>query len=64
MMDSLQIIKNKVGLNTDASVRRLKGESRPINDENTLYELIKAVHPNVLVKGYSTTGLIESLHQK
>lgn len=61
-----------VGLNTDASVRRLKGESRPINneearalilaslsfvdavvlfDEDTPYELIKAVHPNVLVKG-------------
>ncbi|MBO7082270.1 MAG: D-glycero-beta-D-manno-heptose 1-phosphate adenylyltransferase [Bacteroidales bacterium] len=61
-----------VGLNTDASVRRLKGESRPINDEtaratvlaslncidavvlfdeDTPYELIKAVHPDVLVKG-------------
>ena len=61
-----------VGLNTDASVRRLKGESRPINDENaralvlaslafvdtvvlfdedTPYELIKAVRPDVLVKG-------------
>lgn len=23
-----------IGLNTDASVKRLKGESRPINDEN------------------------------
>lgn len=61
-----------VGLNTDASVRRLKGESRPINnqearalvlaslsfvdavvlfDEDTPYELIKAVRPDVLVKG-------------
>ena len=61
-----------VGLNTDASVRRLKGEGRPINDEtaratvlaslncvdavvlfdeDTPYELIKAVRPDVLVKG-------------
>ena len=24
-----------IGLNTDASVKRLKGDSRPINDENT-----------------------------
>ncbi|MBO6027201.1 MAG: D-glycero-beta-D-manno-heptose 1-phosphate adenylyltransferase [Bacteroidales bacterium] len=61
-----------VGLNTDASVRRLKGEGRPVNDENaralvlaalsfvdavvlfdedTPYELIKAVRPDVLVKG-------------
>lgn len=61
-----------VGLNTDASVRRLKGESRPINDafsrafllsalqfvdavvyfdEDTPYELIKIVQPDVLVKG-------------
>ncbi len=61
-----------VGLNTDASVRRLKGEGRPVNDqearalvlaslacvdavvlfdEDTPYELIKAVRPDVLVKG-------------
>ena len=61
-----------VGLNTDASVRRLKGNGRPVNneearalvlaslsfvdavvlfDEDTPYELIKAVHPDVLVKG-------------
>lgn len=61
-----------VGLNTDASVRRLKGEGRPVNDEearalvlaslgvvdavvlfdeDTPYELIKAVRPEVLVKG-------------
>ena len=61
-----------VGLNTDASVHRLKGEGRPINnqearalvlaslsfvdvvvlfDEDTPYELIKAVRPDVLVKG-------------
>ena len=61
-----------VGINSDASVRRLKGEHRPINDENsrkrviaslffvsavvvfdedTPYELIKKVQPDVLVKG-------------
>jgi len=61
-----------VGLNSDASVRRLKGNSRPVNnqidraivlsglsavdficvfDEDTPYELIKALEPNVLVKG-------------
>ena len=61
-----------VGLNTDASVRALKGGNRPIQDEtsraiilaslsfvdlvvffgeNTPYELIKTVQPDVLVKG-------------
>jgi rfaE bifunctional protein nucleotidyltransferase chain/domain len=61
-----------VGLNTDQSVRRLKGESRPVQDEiararilaslffvdavmlfdeDTPYELIKKVQPDVLVKG-------------
>ena len=61
-----------VGINTDASVRRLKGATRPIVcqndrafvlaalrmvdyvclfDEDTPYELIKAVVPDVLVKG-------------
>ncbi len=61
-----------LGLNTDASVRRLKGESRPIVDEHsravllaalqfidlvvffdedTPYELIKALQPDILVKG-------------
>jgi len=61
-----------VGLNTDASVRRLKGANRPVNpqearamvlaslffvdavvlfDEDTPYELIKTVQPDVLVKG-------------
>ena len=61
-----------VGLNTDASVRRLKGETRPINKEDdralllaalsmvdavvlfaedTPYDLIRTVHPDVLVKG-------------
>lgn len=61
-----------VGLNTDASVKRLKGPSRPVNDEyaralvlaalefvsavvlfdeDTPYNLIKTVQPDVLVKG-------------
>jgi rfaE bifunctional protein nucleotidyltransferase chain/domain len=61
-----------VGLNSDASVRRLKGELRPFNnqedrayvlsrlkpvdhvcifDQDTPLELIKAVKPNVLIKG-------------
>lgn len=61
-----------VGLNSDASVRRLKGESRPIQteaaraevmaairhvdavvlfEEDTPYELIAALEPDVLVKG-------------
>lgn len=61
-----------VGLNSDASVRRLKGPDRPINgqadraemlsalefvdyvvvfDEDTPYELIKQIQPDVLVKG-------------
>jgi len=61
-----------VGLNSDASVRRLKGPSRPINgqneralllsalyfvdfvvifDEDTPYELIKRLSPDILVKG-------------
>lgn len=61
-----------LGLNTDNSVHRLKGETRPIQDEqsramiiasllcvdyvvlfdeDTPYELIKKVQPDVLVKG-------------
>jgi rfaE bifunctional protein nucleotidyltransferase chain/domain len=61
-----------IGVNTDASVRRLKGSHRPIQDEEsrlfilaslacvdavilfdepTPYELIKAVQPDILVKG-------------
>ncbi|MBT4484705.1 MAG: D-glycero-beta-D-manno-heptose 1-phosphate adenylyltransferase, partial [Candidatus Latescibacteria bacterium] len=65
-----------VGLNTDSSVCRLKGENRPIIpeeershvlaalecvdyvalfDEDTPVELIKAVHPDVLVKGSDYT---------
>jgi len=61
-----------IGLNSDASVKRLKGENRPIVDEysramvlsalsfvnkvvlfdeDTPYELIKFIQPDVLVKG-------------
>ncbi|MEI7594334.1 MAG: D-glycero-beta-D-manno-heptose 1-phosphate adenylyltransferase [Bacteroidota bacterium] len=61
-----------VGVNTDNSVKRLKGESRPINnqdarstvlaalsfvdaivffEEDTPYNLIKLVQPDILVKG-------------
>lgn len=66
-----------LGLNSDASVKRLKGESRPINceddrayilsalecvdyvvifDEDTPYELISKVKPDVLVKGADYEG--------
>jgi len=61
-----------VGINSDASVRRLKGESRPVNSaatrreillslryvdevevfhEDTPYELIKKLKPDIVVKG-------------
>jgi len=61
-----------VGLNTDASVRKLKGENRPVNEESfralmmasiqivdavTLFEedtplqLIRVLEPDVIVKG-------------
>jgi D-beta-D-heptose 7-phosphate kinase/D-beta-D-heptose 1-phosphate adenosyltransferase len=61
-----------VGLNTDQSVKRLKGEKRPIVsederaellaalsfvdfvvkfDQDTPYELIKRIKPDILVKG-------------
>lgn len=61
-----------VGLNSDQSVKRLKGKTRPVNsekdraivlnalssvdhvsifEEDTPYELIKAIQPDVLVKG-------------
>jgi D-beta-D-heptose 7-phosphate kinase/D-beta-D-heptose 1-phosphate adenosyltransferase len=61
-----------VGINSDASVKRLKGPARPIQseadraqilaslasvdrvvvfDENTPYELIRTLHPDVLTKG-------------
>ncbi len=61
-----------IGLNTDDSVRKLKGDSRPVQDqyaralllaslhfvhavvyfnEDTPYELIKKVQPDILIKG-------------
>lgn len=61
-----------IGVNSDASVKRLKGPSRPVNseqdrmeilsalgfvdyvvlfDEDTPYELIKKIQPDILVKG-------------
>jgi len=61
-----------IGLNTDASVKRLKGENRPVQDEvsramvmaslrfvdyvvlfdeDTPYDLIKFISPDILVKG-------------
>jgi rfaE bifunctional protein nucleotidyltransferase chain/domain len=61
-----------VGLNSDSSVKKLKGDKRPVNNENdramilaslnfikavvlfeeeTPYELIKAINPDILVKG-------------
>lgn len=72
-----------VGLNSDASVRRLKGESRPVNpeqarafvlaalemvdyvclfEEDTPYELIAAVKPDVLAKGgdYAVDNIVGS----
>ncbi len=70
-----------VGLNSDASVRRLKGPSRPVNKqadralvlgglesvsyvcifkEDTPYNLIKKIRPDVLVKGgdYKPTEIV------
>ena len=61
-----------IGLNSDKSIRAIKGNGRPINDEHfrkeilinlkcvdlvelfdeqTPYELIKAISPDILVKG-------------
>lgn len=61
-----------VGLNSDESVKKLKGDGRPVNnqedrkfvleslkfvhevkifEEDTPYELIKKIKPNVIVKG-------------
>jgi rfaE bifunctional protein nucleotidyltransferase chain/domain len=65
-----------IGVNTDRSVQRIKGNSRPINDEHsrsmvlaalgfvtavilfdeeTPYELIKTIQPDILVKGKDYT---------
>ena len=72
-----------VGVNTDTSVKKLKGSNRPINseldrvylinalkavdyailfNEETPYELIKCIEPDVLVKGadYKTEDVIGS----
>ena len=61
-----------VGLNSDESIKKLKGENRPINnetdrkfvleqlsfidevilfDEDTPYELIKKIKPDIITKG-------------
>jgi D-beta-D-heptose 7-phosphate kinase/D-beta-D-heptose 1-phosphate adenosyltransferase len=66
-----------LGLNSDESVKRLKGVNRPINNqedrgfilaalesvdyvvnfsENTPYELIKIIQPDILVKGADYEG--------
>lgn len=70
-----------VGLNSDASVSRLKGPSRPVNkiedrafalaslrcvdlvvpfEEDTPFELIEFLQPNILVKGgdYTVDGIV------
>ena len=57
-----------VGLNTDASVRRLKGQTRPVGfvdlvvlfDEDTPKSLIEAVKPDILIKGddYSVENIV------
>src|SRR5688572_3717169 len=70
-----------LGLNTDTSIKRLKGEERPLQDEmararimasllfvdavvlfseDTPYELIKLVQPDILVKGddYSPENIV------
>lgn len=68
-----------IGLNSDSSVRALKGDDRPVNteldraamlcamefvdfvvifDDDTPYELIKAISPDVLVKGADYEGKV------
>ena len=68
-----------VGLNADDSIKRLKGESRPINpledrayilaslesvsyvvpfEEDTPFELISAIKPDILVKGADYEGKV------
>lgn len=70
-----------VGINSDKSVRRLKGSGRPINtqkdrtlilsafkfveqvivfDEDTPYELIQELRPDIIVKGgdYQPEGVV------
>ena len=41
-----------VGINSDESVKRLKGDQRPIfSQKDTPYNLMKKVRPDVIVKG-------------
>lgn len=70
-----------VGLNTDESVKKIKGDNRPIQDqetrakvlasmyfvtyvvlfnEDTPYNLIKSIQPDILVKGgdYETSDIV------
>ena len=70
-----------VGLNSDSSIKKIKGEHRPVNhendrkfaleslkfvdqvcifDEDTPYELIKKIRPDVIVKGgdYETETVV------
>jgi len=68
-----------VGLNSDDSIRKLKGNDRPINnqedrkyflesikfvfevvifDEDTPYELIKKIKPDIVVKGGDYDGTV------
>ncbi|MBN1252503.1 MAG: D-glycero-beta-D-manno-heptose 1-phosphate adenylyltransferase [Bacteroidales bacterium] len=70
-----------IGINTDSSVRKLKGENRPVQDETaralvmaslsfvdkiilfdeeTPYELINYIKPDILVKGsdYSVENIV------
>jgi len=65
-----------VGLNSDASVRRIKGDSRPVTDEKSRAmslaalgvvgaDIVRKKGGEVLtvdlVEGYSTTGIIEKI---
>ena len=68
-----------VGINSDSSVRKLKGDTRPVNnqdsrkyileslryidqveifDEDTPYQLIKQVNPDIIVKGGDYDGTV------
>lgn len=72
-----------IGVNTDSSVKRIKGETRPVQDEyaraillaslsfvsaivlfdeDTPYNLIKRIQPDVLIKGsdYSIKDIVGS----
>ena len=80
-VEMLKFCKEKgtviVGLNSDKSIKKIKGNTRPINsqedrkfllsslrfvddviifDEETPYELIKELNPDIIVKGGDYTG--------